>query len=67
MMAKNTTNKEKKVASREIPTCDTIEVLLVPQCVGCPHNKGAISCDIFGEKPSQYMANIEDCPREKKN
>lgn len=45
--------------------CSTIEVVLVPQCVECPYNMGAIECEIFGEKPSQYMSNSEECPREK--
>ena len=65
-MAKEKTKDKKTVEiRREAPTSATIKVLLVPQCVNCPHNKGAVDCAIFGEKPSEYMSNMETCPKEK--
>ena len=45
---------------------ESLVVELIPQCVGCPHNRGAIECAVFGEKPSEYMANVKSCPKEKK-
>jgi len=59
------TEEELRENSSMNADCSTIEVVLVPQCVECPYNKGAIDCEIFGEKPSKYMSNSEECPREK--
>ena len=42
----------------------TLEIEYIPQCVDCSYNKGAIACEIFGEKPSEYMLNEKDCPRQ---
>ena len=47
------------------PEIETMHIESEPQCVGCPYNKGAIDCEIFGEKPTEYLVNEKVCPREK--
>ena len=51
--------------SSMVADSSTLEAVFTPQCVECPYNQGAIDCDIFGEKPTKYMANTEECPRQK--
>ncbi len=49
-----------------LETGETIVVEQIPQCVNCIHNQGAIACDSYGEKPSEYMSNKTECPNLKK-
>ena len=59
--------EESEIEEEEVPyDLETLEVVSMPQCVECPHNLGAITCAVFGNKPSGYMSNLEKCPREKK-
>ncbi len=42
---------------------ETVEVIHRPQCVNCIHNGGFLNCAIFGEKPDEYISNLEECPK----
>lgn len=46
-----------------LETGETIVVEMIPQCVNCIHNQGAVACESYGEKPSEYMSNSSECPK----
>ena len=54
---------EEKGRARFDMTEETVEVIHRPQCIGCKHNGGFFNCDIFGEKPDEYISNLEECPK----
>ena len=58
---------EALAAQRFIMKAEDVQVLSVPQCVGCVHNLG-LECAVYGEKKEEYLHNEKKCPKlEKEN
>ncbi|MCR5451129.1 MAG: hypothetical protein K6F00_00710 [Lachnospiraceae bacterium] len=38
------------------------DIISIPQCVDCVHNKGMLECAALASKPMQYVMNTEECP-----
>ena len=34
----------------------------ISQCGYCKNNKSAIECEVYGEKPADYLDNKKECP-----
>ena len=63
----NTEEKDEEAlaAERFIMKAEDVQVLSIPQCVGCVHNLG-LECAVYGQKKEEYLHNETKCPKLKK-
>lgn len=64
-MDKKVMDDEALAAERFIMKAEDVEVLSIPQCVGCVHNLG-LECAAYGKKKEEYLHNEKKCPKLKK-